>query len=536
MQSNRPGRLSLAGAYAYGYAALGYAQVEDGAPDWFDHIDPLDALFLGTVWPQQFRDAHEFGNARTAWLRLVRTTPHWSGIQRFVTEVARASQEHHLPVDDGELMLLVTGRLEDAGLDQRRLPAALLPKAALADARCITGPRLDVSLAPPPPDAEERTRLFWASTEVALPHDGTALDALREGVHLLAQANLPVRDHALLLLVALYVALVTEEADLLDEDTADHARAWALGVAADSSFAPVLDTLLTAVDRDLTPDAALAHLFGLDALEQPVPGADWRWYSSPGTQLSELAFELGFSRLNTRHADLVSLSPAATMAFKAQRRQFEEKFGRPPGPDDPVFFDPDSDEPVELSLIEAERSNTAMLQAAGIHPAWIYATQNTGGLAPRPDGSFAEPDRGQEWNEAVDRYLRTHPGHPDLDFTTELRTYQSFLAALSVGSVINDPEHGTGLAQRLAAGHETDSEAQLVADVLTAMEPVLIDVLRRDERIGAAAAEHARAWGELATSERIAACANEATSPKPPDDLPALLAVLIAMLTLPGAE
>src|SRR4051794_15242106 len=69
MRVNRPGRVSLAGAYAFGYGALGMAQQDGDGPDWFHQLDPLDALFLGTAFPGNFRDEYEFGNARSAWLR-----------------------------------------------------------------------------------------------------------------------------------------------------------------------------------------------------------------------------------------------------------------------------------------------------------------------------------------------------------------------------------------------------------------------------------------------------------------------------------
>src|SRR6266536_6266293 len=151
---NPPGRVSLAGAYALGYGALGMAQHDGDGPDWFDQLDPLETLFLGTAWPFQLHDGYEFGNARTAWLRLIRTTPHWAGNHRVVTEVVQASEAHHLPVDAGELMLLVAGRLEAAGLDQRKLPAGLLPGTALAAARFVTGPGPDQPL----PDPAARCR------------------------------------------------------------------------------------------------------------------------------------------------------------------------------------------------------------------------------------------------------------------------------------------------------------------------------------------------------------------------------------------
>ena len=56
LTSNRPGRLSLAGAYAIGYTALALAQQDEAGPDWYHDLDPLDTLFLGTAWPGRFTD------------------------------------------------------------------------------------------------------------------------------------------------------------------------------------------------------------------------------------------------------------------------------------------------------------------------------------------------------------------------------------------------------------------------------------------------------------------------------------------------
>lgn len=432
LASNRPGRVSLAGAYALGYGALGMAQIEDEGPDWFDQLDPLDTLFLGTAWPQRFRDAYEFGNARTAWLRLMRETPHWDGIERFVRETIAASEQHRLPVDEGELMLLLAGRLEDAGLDRRALPAALLPRTALAEARFLTGPGQGYRLPAPPADAEEQVRRFWVGVDADLPHDGTATDALREGLHLLARAGLSTREDPMSLLVALYIALVAHD----DEDLAEageQAQAWALGLAEDSAFCGVIDVLLAAADQERSAEDALGSLFAVGAFAAGVSAEDRRWHSEPGTDLSVLAFEFGFGRLSTRDGEVVHMPPAAADAIRAQYRRFERKFGRPPGPDDPIFFDPDSDEPAPLSLLDAERESTGMLEAAGVHPAWIYANQHTGGLLPRPDGTFADPANTRDWDQAIERYLRTHPGE-SVDHDAEAAKYRTLMGALSLSA------------------------------------------------------------------------------------------------------
>ena len=190
---NPPGKVSLAGAYALGYCALALAQRDDDSPEWYHQLDPLDTLFLGTTWPQTFRDACEFANSHAGWLRALRGTAHWRGIERFVGEALAASDEHDLPVDEGELMLLLAGRLEAAGLDQRKLPRSLLPERLLEGSRLAYGPAADLVLPDPPPDAAAQVARLWAATEVGMPNDGTAADALREGLSMLGSAGLDVR-------------------------------------------------------------------------------------------------------------------------------------------------------------------------------------------------------------------------------------------------------------------------------------------------------------------------------------------------------
>jgi len=196
------------------------------------------------------------------WSGGIRGTIHWQGIERFVGEVLAASDEHDLPVDEGELMLLLAGRLEAAGLDQRKLPRGLLADRALAGARLAYGPADDVSLPGPPPDAAERAVRLWAAAETALPNDGTAADALREGLHLLGSAGIDVRGEAAVLLPALYIGLVAGEHEDLSE-AGERAVAWALWLSEDSPLIPVADVLLVAPRRGLDPDTTLGHLFGV---------------------------------------------------------------------------------------------------------------------------------------------------------------------------------------------------------------------------------------------------------------------------------
>jgi len=525
VRTNSPGRLSLAGAYAFGYGALGIAQHEGEGPDWYHDLDPLDTLFLGTSWPGQFRDVYEFGNARTAWLRLMRITGHWAGIERFVHEVVAASEAHELPVDEGELMLLAVGRLEDAGLDRRKLPAALLPRTALANARFLTGPDRDLALPPPPADAAERVAKFWASTNAELPHDGTAVDALREGLYMLGNAGLETRQDTIVLLPALYAALVARDDEELTE-AGERAETWALGLPEDSPLVPIVDVMLIAARRDLDVDATLGHLFAVQTFDKPVSTSDRTFTADPGTALIELAFELGYRQVISRERKTMRLDEDANALLQAQIRGFEEKFGRPPGPDDPIFFDPDADEPRPIQLIDLKAKTTAMLEAAGISGAWIYAYQHTQGLLPRPDGTFnSEADR-REWDEAIERYLRTHPDET-LDQDEQLSRLRTALALMSLRGVSDDPALASSLVQRLTSGKDLDGEADVVAEYLHTSSKSLVARLQ-EKPIADTAVELARAWSGSALAQQVHAAATGDRADEA--SLPVLLAAAAAAL------
>jgi len=279
-----------------------------------------------------------------------------------------------------------------------------------------------------------------AVTEVDLPHDGTPADALREGLHLLASTGMDVRADPAILLVALYLALVGAQSETL-EDAPHRAEAWALGVAEDSPLVPVLDILLLAAHRGLDADTTLGHLYVVPAFTEPAPAADRRFTAAAGGALTEVAFELGHRQLITRDAKVIRTDADAQAMLQAQVRAFEDKFGRPPGPDDPVFFDPDADEPRPVPTARLEQTTTRMLQAAGICPAWIYANQHTDGLLPRPDGSFNSDADATEWRQAVDRYLRTHPGQ-HVDEAAGFGKLAAMLGMVSVDTAAGDTELG----------------------------------------------------------------------------------------------
>jgi hypothetical protein len=100
----------------------------------------------------------------------------------------------------------------------------------------------------------------------------------------------------------------------------------------------------------------------------------------------------------------IKLAPPVLEAFKQQREEFRKKFGRDPKPDEPIFFDPDSDEPVQISGLRMEADIIAALNKAGAPPELAYAYKKTGLLSLGGDMSRWPKDRIKEWQAAVDEY------------------------------------------------------------------------------------------------------------------------------------
>ena len=90
-----------------------------------------------------------------------------------------------------------------------------------------------------------------------------------------------------------------------------------------------------------------------------------------------------------------------------QKKLFREQFGREPGLDDPLFFDPGVAAPQFLSDESTDEIWKSLLQAAGdsgIDPAIVYAMNKTGRIVTETNVHFLTDAELQEWNDAVDEY------------------------------------------------------------------------------------------------------------------------------------
>jgi hypothetical protein len=103
---------------------------------------------------------------------------------------------------------------------------------------------------------------------------------------------------------------------------------------------------------------------------------------------------------------VVRMTPEVQDALLQQREAFRVKFGRDPGPSDPVFFDPDAPEPVPMSAVKVEAETVEAMRKAGTPPQIVYAYKRTRGLLLTEDmREHWPPDRVKEWDNAIDEYF-----------------------------------------------------------------------------------------------------------------------------------
>ena len=95
--------------------------------------------------------------------------------------------------------------------------------------------------------------------------------------------------------------------------------------------------------------------------------------------------------------------------IKEQKERFVAKFGREPGPNDPIFFDPDHPTPRKLQVEPMEASVVASMRKAGIAPHLIHAYEKTGRLVSESNKHLLTEDELAEWEEAIDDYFRKNP-------------------------------------------------------------------------------------------------------------------------------
>jgi hypothetical protein len=127
--------------------------------------------------------------------------------------------------------------------------------------------------------------------------------------------------------------------------------------------------------------------------------------------------------------------------LEANRRAFREKFGRDPGPEDPVLFDPDADEPTPLSPEGWQAGFEAMRQAAedaGVDPAYVAAWQEVGYMVTDENRHMFTAAEVQAYLDAVDRHQQ--PPLPDRPLPADLFAVELTVSHRRAWSVEPDEE------------------------------------------------------------------------------------------------
>lgn len=112
------------------------------------------------------------------------------------------------------------------------------------------------------------------------------------------------------------------------------------------------------------------------------------------------------NRRSSERITKIAITERTREILEAQRQRFREKFGRDPGPNDPVFFDPDAADPAPMSAVKVEADVLEVMRKAGTPPQIAYAYKRTGGLLLTEDmREHWPPDRVKEWDNAIEEYF-----------------------------------------------------------------------------------------------------------------------------------
>ncbi|RLK60316.1 hypothetical protein [Actinokineospora cianjurensis] len=481
-------RQSLAEAYALGYGSLVIHQIEDTTPDWIHDTNPLDLIILGMTFGKNFRNGYEFSNTRAAWLQQLRSTTHWSDIEKFVSVAMDLSRDTGLALDSGELLYTLANHLEDAGLNRRRLPASLRPEALLANARFACGPSTDFELPEATAESVLLAEEYLADLSADIDLPDSYATTLRDALWLFDRAGAPTDTDPMVLLVVLYTGVAAYQVDDL-LDLVEPAEAWALSFDYSSPLSRVLDTILVASAESLTTVDTLARLLTLPEFLEPVDMATRSWNRSPGPEMTEIALSLGYTRAIFTDYKTVALSPI----MAAQLRRAKDSFEHPPAPGDLIFgVDP------EL----AKQGTVNALHSFEVHPAIISAFE-TEDLLPASLDSFHTAGDRRAWQEAVDRYVSTNPDTEVPDLDAEFGKMKALSNILLVRSIVDDPELATEVITLIddATASTTDELVDL-ADFLEAQASHL-DEFGKTAETRAQTIEMARSWGGEVLVRRV---------------------------------
>jgi hypothetical protein len=100
----------------------------------------------------------------------------------------------------------------------------------------------------------------------------------------------------------------------------------------------------------------------------------------------------------------IPVTPEFRNIMDKQRAAFSKKFGREPGPGDPILFDPNADQPTPFSEDQLNRSMTEGLLLMQVPHRFIYGFLKSGIFLTEVNRQHVDPSAREVWNQALDEY------------------------------------------------------------------------------------------------------------------------------------
>ena len=153
--------------------------------------------------------------------------------------------------------------------------------------------------------------------------------------------------------------------------------------------------------RDLVPSEWVAEW------DAAIVEFEQRQVKSPTSRKSKRQPRPLPMKLNKKGGKSIPLTPELIEMLKLQKQRFVKKFGREPGPNDPVFFNEAADSPQFPNEAEFQAEFDEILdraQAEGVDPAKIYASRKTRRLVTDHNLKFLTQEEIDEWNAAIAEY------------------------------------------------------------------------------------------------------------------------------------
>ena len=110
--------------------------------------------------------------------------------------------------------------------------------------------------------------------------------------------------------------------------------------------------------------------------------------------------EMGSKKKRKKGKRARRLSPEMVKTLEKQKEAFRRKFGRDPGPEDPLFFDRNADTPQPLDMDETMALVVEAMAKARVEPARIYAYRKTGLIVTEENLHLLSEQDLAEWEAA----------------------------------------------------------------------------------------------------------------------------------------